>query len=48
MQSMHKTERRFYTIRHLKIGGRVDCSGHAIETTNSGDDVCIFFIYPLV
>lgn len=40
---MHKTERKFYTIRHLKIGGRVDCSGHASDTTNSGDDVCTFF-----
>lgn len=45
MQSMHKTERRFYTIRQLKIGGRVDCSGHASETTNSDDDVCILFFH---
>lgn len=41
MQSMHKTERKFYSIRHLKIGGRLDCSGHASETNNAGDDVCI-------
>lgn len=45
LQSMHKTERRFYTVRHLKIGARVDCSGHASETTNSGDDVLWKFFF---
>lgn len=34
----------FYSLRHIKIGARAVCSGHASKAQPSDDDeVCIYF-----
>lgn len=41
-------KRSFYSLRHIKIGARMLCYGHAATTSLAGDDVCTnkqFFTY---
>lgn len=41
-------KRSFYSLRHIKIGARMLCYGHAATTSLAGDDVCtqsIFFLH---